>query len=296
VADLLAGYLAQLQRPAQPGHLRTRPGAVDSASLARHPDAEGMTPRETLPHGHRLLGRRQWAAAAAALLALGVGVGATEATGLTDLRGTVIRLVNPAGALVIEVEDPEVAVTVDGQDVVITGAGAREIRLRPGQYQVIARKDGKIIQREMVAVTRNGRPVVRVSREEPAAAPREVLAELDGLVQLAQQKVERLRALTAQGGVSAGELRDAEIQLVEAKARRAAARNEVEEHERVLRELVALREQGLDVVRRLHQRQSVSRGDLDDAEKALHEARLRLEEARAARVEPRPAGSSWRGR
>ncbi|MFI5458316.1 MAG: TolC family protein [Isosphaerales bacterium] len=113
-------------------------------------------------------------------------------------------------------------------------------------------------------------------------------------MQLAQQKVERLRTLIKHGGVSAGELLDAEIELVEAKARRAAAKSDMKEHENVLRALIALREQGLDVVRRLYQRQSVSRGELDDTEKALHEVRLRLREARAARVEPRPPASSGR--
>jgi serine/threonine protein kinase len=295
VADLLAGYLAHLQGPAQPDRLRAHPSEVESACPTRHSDAQGMKPWETRPHRHRLLGRRQWAAAAAVLLALAVGVGASEATGLTDLRGTFIRLVGPAGSLVIEVEDPAVAVTVDGQDVVITGAGAREIRLKPGQYQVTARKDGKIIQRDNVAVTRNGRPVVRVTREEPAAvASREILVELDRLVHLAQQKVERLGALKKQGGVSAGELLEAEIELVEVKARRAVAKSDIKEHENVLRELVALREQGLDVVRRLYQRQSIARVELDDAEKALHEARLRLKEAQAARVEPRPAAGTGR--
>jgi hypothetical protein len=261
-----------------------------------------MKRRETLPRGHRLLGRRQWAAAAAALLALTVGVGATEVTGLTDLRGTVIRLVSPTGALVIEVEDPEVAVTVDGQDVIITGTGVREIRLKPGEYQITARKDGKIIQRDIVAVTRNGRPLVRVSREEPAAAaPGEALVDaerpesttdrrpLDGLVEVRQKHVQRLKALKKQGAVSAGELLNAEIELVEAKARRAAANSDLKEQEKALKELVALRQQGLDTVKRLHQMQSVSRSELDEAEKALHEARLQLEEAQAARHEPRSA-------
>src|SRR5262249_59902540 len=46
-----------------------------------------------------------------------------------------------------------------------TGAGAKEIRLKPGQYKVEASKDGKVVRQELVAVHRNDRQVVRVSKE-----------------------------------------------------------------------------------------------------------------------------------
>ena len=94
-------------------------------------------------------------------------LGFTEATGVTDFRGTVIRLLSPEGTLVVEVDDPGVSVKIDGSDIVITGAGAREIRLKPGSYTVEARKDGKVVSRELVTVTKNGRQVVRVSQEPP---------------------------------------------------------------------------------------------------------------------------------
>jgi hypothetical protein len=88
-----------------------------------------------------------------------------EATGVTDVRGTVIRLFSADGTLVVEIDDPGVSVTVDGSDVLITGAGAREIRLKPGQYKVEASKDGKLVRQELVTVSRNGRQVVRISKE-----------------------------------------------------------------------------------------------------------------------------------
>jgi hypothetical protein len=69
--------------------------------------------------------------------------------------------------LVVEVDDPGVSVKIDGSDIVITGAGAKEIRLKPGSYTVEASKDGKVVSRELVAVTKNGRQVVRVSQEAP---------------------------------------------------------------------------------------------------------------------------------
>jgi hypothetical protein len=98
------------------------------------------------------------------LLLLG-GLGLGEATGVTDVRGTVIRLLSPEGTLVVEVDDPGVSVAVDGGDVVITGAGAKEIRLKPGQYKLEASKDGKLVRQELVTVARNGRQVVRISKE-----------------------------------------------------------------------------------------------------------------------------------
>jgi hypothetical protein len=103
-----------------------------------------------------------------------VGLGLGEATGVTEVRATVIRLLSPQGTLVVEVDDPGVSVTLDGGDVVITGTGAKEIRLRPGQYKIEASKDGKLVRQELVTVTRNGRQVVRVSHE--AAPPPEAEA------------------------------------------------------------------------------------------------------------------------
>jgi hypothetical protein len=109
--------------------------------------------------------RRRWLWAAAALVLLLAGLGVSEATGVTEVRGTVIRLFSPQGTLAVEVDDPGVSVTVDGADVVIAGTGAKEIRLKPGQYKVEASKDGKVVRQELVTVTRNGRQVVRVSKE-----------------------------------------------------------------------------------------------------------------------------------
>src|SRR5262249_31781995 len=89
----------------------------------------------------------------------------TEATGVTDFHVTVIRLFSPEGTLIVEVDDPAVSIKIDGSDLVITGTGAREIRLQPGRYTVQASKNGKIVCRELVNVTRSGRQVVRVSQE-----------------------------------------------------------------------------------------------------------------------------------
>ncbi|MBN70601.1 MAG: hypothetical protein CME32_15135 [Gimesia sp.] len=109
-----------------------------------------------------------WMKFAAILIVLLSSFSFTEATGITNVRGTVIRLFSPEGTLVIEVEDPGVSISLDGQEMVITGAGVKELRLKPGQYQLQATKNGEVLRQELITVTRNGRQVVRVSRETAA--------------------------------------------------------------------------------------------------------------------------------
>ncbi len=103
--------------------------------------------------------------AATVLVVIGTGLGFSEATGVTNVRGAVIRLFSPDGALVVEVDDPDVRVTIDGEDLIIQGAGVKELRLKPGQYKVEASKDGKIVRQELVTITRNDRRQLRISRE-----------------------------------------------------------------------------------------------------------------------------------
>jgi hypothetical protein len=154
VADVLADCEAQLK-----AHSKLR----DYSRIPRsEPRRSGPQPR---------LRSSRWAAAAAVLLLLLGGLGLTEATGVTNFRGTVIRLFSPEGTLVVEVDDPGVSVKIDESDIVITGAGAKEIRLKPGSYTVEARKDGKLVSRELVTVTKNGKQVVRVS-QEPVTVPK----------------------------------------------------------------------------------------------------------------------------
>jgi serine/threonine protein kinase len=59
---------------------------------------------------HRI---RRWAAAAVLLLLLG-GLGATEATGVTNVRGTVIDLFSPKETPVVEADDAGSGVKIDG--------------------------------------------------------------------------------------------------------------------------------------------------------------------------------------
>jgi Leucine-rich repeat (LRR) protein len=171
VADLLARSLSE-----QPQLGGSAAPAAEPPVVAPSPDPVTTATRESpgpAPAFRPPPRRRLWAATAAALLLLFAGLGLGEATGVTDVRGTIIRLFAPEGTLVVEVDDPGVSVSIDGDAMVITGAGAREIRLKTGQYKVQASKDGKVVRQELVTVTRNGRQVVRVSKEvEPTEAER----------------------------------------------------------------------------------------------------------------------------
>ena len=155
VADLLERYLAEMQQSGVRGQeteIRSQESGVRS-----QPAAKGLPPRRR---------KHIWVAAAAALAVLAlVGLGLTEATNVTDLRGTVIRLFSAEGTLIVEVDDPDVSVTIDGEDIVIKGAGAKEIRIKPGKYKLQASKDGKIVRQELITVTNGGRQFVRISRE-----------------------------------------------------------------------------------------------------------------------------------
>jgi serine/threonine protein kinase/mono/diheme cytochrome c family protein len=152
VAELLSQLLAHLQQPAlaAPAKLPRAPRRLRS-SIGQH--------------------RRRRRIAAVVFL-LFAGLGMTEATGVTSLAATVIRILTPDGALVVEVDDPQVKVTIEGDGgIVITGAGPQEVRLRPGSYRVLAAKDGKTLKKELVNLTRGGKQLVKVSVEPPGPAP-----------------------------------------------------------------------------------------------------------------------------
>jgi serine/threonine protein kinase len=155
VADLLARHLAELQHSGRPSPPAPRPSA----------ELPGEKPAPAPPSRPR----RLRVLAAAVVLALLSGLGLSEATGLTNVRGTVIRLFAGEGTLVVEVDDPGVRVSLDGEELFVRGAGLREIRLKPGQYQVKATKEGKLLRQELVTVMKDGRQVVRIRREPTSA-------------------------------------------------------------------------------------------------------------------------------
>jgi hypothetical protein len=152
VADLLERSLAEMARGRAP------------VSAAAPVQTVQLPP-------HRAAPQRRWLVAAVLLLAL-AGLGAAEATGVTQVRGTVIRLFSPEGTLVVEVDDPEVSISLDGKEIVIAGAGTREIRVKPGMHVLLARRDGMVVGQQLVAIERRGKQVVRISREAAPPAAR----------------------------------------------------------------------------------------------------------------------------
>jgi serine/threonine protein kinase/tetratricopeptide (TPR) repeat protein len=155
VSDLLVGYLAHLNDSASTPPPTIRP----APPVTRRPTAGGRWRR------------RAMVVAAIVLLALGVSLAVTEASGVTHLATTLLRIATGSGTLVVEVADPQVSITIDGDDLIITGAGPREVRLKPGQYQVQATKGGQVVKQELVTIERGGRQVVRVALEPSVAPP-----------------------------------------------------------------------------------------------------------------------------
>ncbi len=142
VADTLSQCLAHVQQPG----VATLPA---------------LPPSATMPHRDR----RKWYAGIIVPLVLIVGLGMSESTGFSNLSGTVLRIASGEGTLVIKVDDPTVEVSLDDEVLTITGAGVRELTLRPGQYQFRASKNGQPLKQELVTITRGGEQVVSVTHE-----------------------------------------------------------------------------------------------------------------------------------
>ena len=111
------------------------PGACPAVAWLRRVAADGRSRRRDGPELPKACAgdartacraARRWVAAAAVLLLLLGGLGLTEATGVTNVRGTVIRLFSPEGTLVVEVDDPGVSVQIDGRRSSSPGRGPRK--------------------------------------------------------------------------------------------------------------------------------------------------------------------------
>jgi hypothetical protein len=175
VTELLGRHLARVQHP-----------SVVTLAVAE-PRAEAPRPR-----------RRRLAVAAAVLVASLAVLGTTEATGVTNVRATVIRVFTPEGTLVVETDDPAVKVVVEGDgDLVITGAGPQEVRLKAGSYRLKAMKDGKPVKldRDLVAISRGDRQIVRVRLEDEPPVVVVPKAEPGAFVLLAAGKERRFGTL-----------------------------------------------------------------------------------------------------
>jgi serine/threonine protein kinase/Leucine-rich repeat (LRR) protein len=162
VVDLLKRCQVEMQKPAKTANFPVIPLPTSSKKPAPK-QAEPSAPPPPAPRTRR----RWWVVAATVFLVLFGGLGLTEATGVTNLRGTVIRLFSPEGTLVVEVDDPGVSVKIEGSEMVITGAGPQQISLKPGKYAFEASKDGKVVSHKLIEIVRDGKEVVKVTLEPP---------------------------------------------------------------------------------------------------------------------------------
>jgi hypothetical protein len=172
VADLLGR--CQAEGPPAKSALMARVDSLPSSQSEANPGA-GRPGGWARWHG----GLYGWIAVAIVLL-LFTGLGLTETTGVTELRGTVVRLFTPEGTLVVASDDPDVSINLEGEAVIITGAGVKELRVKPGNYWVEARKDGKLLKQELVTVTRAGKRVVQISRESLPVPKGDYALDFDG--------------------------------------------------------------------------------------------------------------------
>jgi WD40 repeat protein len=139
VSDLLGRCLAHVQQP----------------KLVRLP----IIPHSRATSPRRSSWRRPLAMAATFLALLVCGLGATVITVKTN-----------QGTLVIEVDDPAVKVTVEGDNIIVADPDGAEIRLRPGDYKVKATRDGKIVDNKPITIKRGEKTIVTIRAEQPATA------------------------------------------------------------------------------------------------------------------------------
>ncbi|HVK14200.1 MAG TPA: protein kinase, partial [Gemmataceae bacterium] len=92
---------------------------------------------------------------------------ALAVAGAIVLAAVVLTFRTPDGTLVVEVDDPNVKVFLDGSELTITGAGPQEVRLKPGTYKVTSSKDGKSVAEEIVTISRGDKTIVRVRAAPP---------------------------------------------------------------------------------------------------------------------------------
>jgi hypothetical protein len=105
------------------------------------------------------------------LLVILLGLTVTEALGLTRVGGFIanaLRIDTGEGEFLVEVDDPDVTLLVDGKQLVVTGAGPKEVRLKLGKHLLEGQKDGELVYRKIIEITRNERPLVTVSARRTA--------------------------------------------------------------------------------------------------------------------------------
>jgi serine/threonine protein kinase/WD40 repeat protein len=138
-----------------------------------------------LPEELRPARRRHWRALATSGLVLALTL--TLLLGFSSVRAaaqraadyvvTVLRFKTAEGVLVVEADDPDIGIRLDGGDLVVTGTGLKEVRLAIGPHHVQSLKDGKVVREDLVTINRGGRTVLRVHHEPESSPPPTALSE-----------------------------------------------------------------------------------------------------------------------
>jgi eukaryotic-like serine/threonine-protein kinase len=181
VAAILGMCLAHYQEPGRqpiPDVVRSlivQNAAKEAARSDRSAKiGRSRTPTRRFPQLGREPIRRRLRIAVAGLAAMIITLGMLAGTGISDVGeylATVLRISTPHGVLVVEVDDPAVEILIDDENLIITGAGPKEVRLKPGRYNLRTRKEGRLISQELVSIERGGKQVVTIALEPQENAP-----------------------------------------------------------------------------------------------------------------------------
>jgi serine/threonine protein kinase/WD40 repeat protein len=85
----------------------------------------------------------------------------------------------PKGTLVVNIDDPNVTVKIDGDELNITGPGPQEISLPPGSHLVQSTRDGRSVRQEMVSIPEGAKHVLDI--RFPSVGPNPPVASLPPL-------------------------------------------------------------------------------------------------------------------
>jgi mono/diheme cytochrome c family protein len=97
----------------------------------------------------------------------------TQVPQVTNSMVKVIRVSIPDRTLVVEIHDGQVNVTI-GSDggLIITGAGPHDVRLSSSNYRLPTAGNEKPVMEELIRISRDGKPIVRVSIEPTGQSER----------------------------------------------------------------------------------------------------------------------------
>jgi hypothetical protein len=128
VGSLLAQCLAHVENPTQALPLAVVAGDLTSNERERRDDSEKVVvhPTRALKKRRSRSTRQRLEVAGGIVFIATVLFALSEGAGMTNFAATVMRMVVGEGMLVVEVDDPDVSVRVDGAELTITGAGPHE--------------------------------------------------------------------------------------------------------------------------------------------------------------------------